>query len=763
MSASLRTAGAENPARRRRRPPSVIWSAYGLLGVLLLAYAISLVVRPPGDDSTLLDGWSVCAFELLVCALVIGRGIARRPGRAVCLTLGAALSMWAIGDGTLTYESLGGASPPTPSVADVFYLAFFPLAYLALVLMLRRESSRLVPATWLDGAVAGLGAAALCAAFAFHSIAHVAGGGPAAVATNLAYPVGDVLLLAMVVGGSAVLSGSRGRAWLCLAMGCSLNAVGDTFNLFGSSGTHLGIVVDGVAWPTAIWLMSMAVWLRPGRSDVFGHRAAPGFLLPGIGAASGLAVLLLGSLQSVAPVAVALAAATLVVVGVRLTLSVRSLRTLTEERHCQAVTDQLTGLGNRRRLAHVLETFFADHANAAKDPRALAFLYVDLNHFKEINDSFGHPAGDQLLRQIGPRIGTCLGDSDLLVRIGGDELAVILLDAGADRAARVAERLAATLHEPFVLDMVSVRIGASIGIAIAPDHATDAEELMRCADRAMYRSKRAGSRFEIHDERLDSDADRLRLVEELRTAIEEHQFELHYQPQINLRDGTISAVEALLRWPHPRLGYVPPLDFLPLAEEAGLMRELTTLVLDQALRQCSTWRAGGRQLSVSVNVSATNILDVGFVDLIRRQLIRHNLPATALVLEITETTIISDFERCRRVVDELCTLGCVVSIDDFGAGFTSLPYLSRLTIGELKLDRTFLSELARGDGHADSTLIRATIDLAHALGLQVVAEGVEEQATLEHLSRLGCDLAQGYHIGRPAPAASVLLESDLAA
>ncbi len=754
---------ADAPTRRRGRAPAPIWAAYGLLGVLLIGYLISLVIRPPGDDWTWLDGWAMCAFELVACALAIGRGLVWRPGRGVCLTLGAAMSMWAIGDVALTYESLGGASPPTPSVADIFYLAFFPLAYLGLALMLRRESTRLVPATWLDGAVAGLGAAALCAAFAFHSIAHATGGGVAAVATNLAYPLGDVLLLAMVVGGSAVLSGRRGRAWLFLAAGCALNAVGDTVNLLGSSGTHTGHVVDGVAWPTAIWLMSMAVWLRPGRADVLGRLPAPGFLLPALGAASALAVLLLGSMHPIAPVAVGLAAATLAIVGVRLALSVRSLRTLTEERHRQAVTDQLTGLGNRRRLAHVLETFFADHENSATDARGLAFLFVDLNHFKEINDSFGHPAGDQLLTQIGPRIQTCLGPSDLLVRIGGDELAVILLDSEAERAARVAERLSATLHAPFVLDMVSVRIGASIGIALAPDHAVDADELMRCADRAMYRSKRAGSPFEIHDERLDSDSDRLRLVEELRTAIAGHEFELHYQPQIDLRDGTITAVEALLRWPHPRLGYIPPLDFLPLAEEAGLMRELTTMVLEQALDQCNRWRAAGRRLSVSVNVSATNILDVGFTDLIRRQLVRHNLPPSALVLEITETTIISDFERCKRVVDELCELGCVVSIDDFGAGFTSLPYLSRLTIGELKLDRTFLEELATGEGQGDSTLIRATIDLAHALGLQVVAEGVEEQATLDHLSRLGCDLAQGYHIGRPTPAASVPFESDLAA
>ncbi len=194
--------GAEAPNRRGLRAPTPIWAAYGLLGALLLGYLFSLIIRAPGDSSTWLDGWAVCAFEVVVCAMAIGRGILHRPGRTVSLTLGVAMSMWALGDIALTYESLGGKDPSVPSLADAFYLAFFPLAYLALVLMLRRESSKLVPATWLDGGVAGLGAAALCAAFAFHSIEHVAGGGTAEVATNLAYPVGDVLLLAMVVGGA---------------------------------------------------------------------------------------------------------------------------------------------------------------------------------------------------------------------------------------------------------------------------------------------------------------------------------------------------------------------------------------------------------------------------------------------------------------------------------------------------------------------------------------------------------------------------------
>jgi diguanylate cyclase len=762
VSSLVKAAGARALKRQGRRAPAMVRAAYALLGCLLAGFAVSLVVRPAGAYSTWLDGWGVDAFEVVVCALAFARAFGRRPARAVTLTLAFSMVLWTTGDIARTIESLHGATPPTPSPADIFYVAFYPAAYLALALLLRREASRLVPATWLDGAVAGLGAAALCAAFAFQSVLHVAGGGPAAVATELAYPVGDALLLAMAVGGSVLVSGPRWGAWRLVALGCAINAFGDTLDVFQPS-SHFGGIIDGIAWPTALLLMSAAVWVRRESPDVFAHQSAPGFLLPGLGAASGLGILVYGSMHRVDPVAVGLATATLLVVCLRLGFSVTNLRRLTEERHRQAVTDQLTGLANRRRLAAVLDAFFADLADPATDARSLAFLFVDLDHFKEVNDSFGHPAGDQLLRQVGPRFATCLGGDDLLVRIGGDELAVLLIGADLERAALVAERLSATLAEPFALDMVSVRIGASIGVAIAPAHAATADDLMRCADKAMYRCKQAGTAFAVYDLTVDAERDRLQLVEDLRGAIARNELELHYQPQIDLRNGAISAVEALLRWPHPRLGYIPPLEFLPLAEEGNLMRPLTALVLDQALAQCARWRAEGRDLSVSINVSATNILDAGFTDLIREHLGRYRLPPGALVVEITETTVISDFERCKRVTAELSALGCVVSIDDFGAGFTSLPFLSRLAVGELKLDRTFLSGLAGDDAHRDVALVRATIELAHNLGLKVVAEGVEERSTLALLEAVGCDLAQGFHIGRPSPAAAISFPADLAA
>jgi diguanylate cyclase len=748
-------------ARPARLEGGAIWIVFAVLGALLLSYLGLLIARPASESSTLIDGWGVVAFNLLAAGLCIARGLTRRTGRLVALTLGASVFAWALGDLALTVESMGGAEPPTPSVADAFYLAFFPLAYVGIVLFIRGEVRRLSTPSWLDSVIAALGAAAVCATFAFHSLMHTAGGGGLAVATNLAYPVGDLLLLALVVGSAAMLAGRSRAPWVLLATGMALNAVGDTFNLFGSGigASHVGIVVDGIAWPTAILLVSMAMWAPRGHADPLALQRPTGFVLPGMAAAASLVILVFATFNHAGAVAVGLAAATLAVVGIRLALSTRGLRALTQERQHQSVTDHLTGLGNRRFLFGVLDAFFGDHADSSIRERRLAFLYVDLDGFKEINDSFGHPAGDELLRQLGERLRAPLRPTDALVRLGGDEFAVVLMDSDADDATTIARELTARLADPFVLDAVSVRIGASIGIARAPAHATTADGLVACADVAMYRAKLRGESFALYEPDFDDNGNLLRLAEELRHAVSEGGLALHYQPQLNLRSGEILAVEALLRWEHPRLGLVPPLKFLPLAEQAGLMRTLTRWVLDRALAQCAHWRGAGQAITVSVNISATNLIDAGFAGTVREALDRHGLPAQALVLEITETSIIAELDRATCVVDELSDFGVVVSIDDFGTGFTSLAYLSALTVGELKLDRTFITRLANHTSTRDLQLVRSTIDLGHALGMRVVAEGIEDGATLELLRTLGCDLAQGYFIGRPLQASDVRLRT----
>ncbi|HEV3187051.1 MAG TPA: bifunctional diguanylate cyclase/phosphodiesterase [Acidimicrobiales bacterium] len=741
-------------AEELRRQQTKVRLGYVVLGVLLVAYFISLLIRRSDQHWLWLDGWSVAGFEFVASLICIYKGLARRPGRIIPLLLGFSLLSWSLGDVVLTTESIGGASPPTPSGADAFYLLFYPLAYVATVIILQRGLGRLARPNWLDGVVAGLGASTLCAAFAFHSIQNATGGSSLQTATNLSYPVGDLLLLLLVIGGTVLLSGGASRQWYVLATGLSAIVIGDTFNLFDSSGvaSRFGSTANAIAWPIAIYLISMSVWLPARHLDPLRPQKVSSFLFPGIAATGGLIILIIGTLREISRVALWLAVATLFTVGIRLAISARSLRVLTEERHRQAHTDELTGLGNRRLLSQMLDLFFTDQEGSAEQARELAFLFVDLNHFKEINDSFGHPAGDELLRQLGPRLTSAVGSSGSVVRLGGDELAVVLMDADANDAVMIARKIIEGIEEPFTLNRIKATVGASIGIALVPANANDGPGLMWCADVAMYRAKLGNTPFVFYDQELDGGQDQPNLLDELRQAVKEGDFVLHYQPQLDLKTGEILAVEALVRWPHPKLGLVPPMKFLPLAEESGLMWPLTKWVLNEAFTQCAEWRADGRFLAVSVNVATSDLLEQGFLGLIRELLVKHDLPGESVVIEITETTIITDFLRAQAVILQLRDMGIVVSIDDFGAGFTSLAYLSSLAVGELKLDRTFITTLSAEGNGREMELVRATINLGHDMGLRVVAEGIEDVETLDLLGDLGCDLAQGYYISRPSPA-----------
>ncbi len=746
------------PFKQGERMRTTVLVTAGLGALLLVAYVAWTLLRPHYQYSKVVNGWLPDGFELTVAVLCISRALIRERGRALALALGIGLLSWAIGDTLSTSQAVGGAYPANPSWADVFWLGFYPPAYVGVVLFIRREVSRIADSNWLDGAVAALGAAAVCAAFAFQGVASRSIWATSlGKATNLAYPIGDLLLFALVVGGTTLLSGRTTAPWMFLAAAMALNAVGDTFNLFPSSlaTPRNEAAFHVLAWPAAGLLVTMAVWLPRRASNVLGSDRTTSFVLPGLAATSAVVILLVGGVRDVSRIALVLSAATLATVGVRLARSVRGLRTVTRDRVRQSITDELTGLRNRRYLLQVLDSFFGDQTDRRVPKRRLALLFIDLDHFKAVNDLYGHSAGDGLLKQLGPRLAGTLRDSEVLVRLGGDELAVLLVDADTDGAANVAKRLIASLQEPFVLNGVHASISASIGIASAPQDATDCDELLRCADIAMYRAKTQSSSFAVYDVDLDEGGNLWRLVEELRRAVEEGEFELYYQPQLDLASGEIPSVEALLRWPNSRLGYVPPMKFLPLAEQALLMPALTSWVLDQAMAQCARWKAEGRPVSVAVNASPTNMIDPSFIDVVVRTLNRHGLSGESLIVEVTETSVIANVERVQHVIEELRRLGVLVSIDDFGAGFTSIAYLGDLAVGELKLDGTFVTGLGTGARERDLALVRATVDLGHAMGLRVVAECIEDKATLDLLSELGCDLGQGYYISRPMPADKV--------
>jgi len=734
------------------RMPRGVAVAYGVLGVLLAAYVATLVFRRPGQFWPVLDNWAVDAFEVTVAGLCLARYLLRRPGRTVGLAMGLGLLAWSAGDVVFTLESVGGASPPTPSAADACYLLMYPLAYLAVMLLIRSEVRSFKASIWLDGAVAGLGAAAIVSAFVFDTILSSVSGSAAEVAVNLAYPVGDLLLLALAVGALVIVPGCPLRLVL-LVSGCLVLAVGDTVYLFQSSaGTYQSGGILDASWMTALFLLSLTVWQRVGVRRPGDQPSAPGFVLPAVAAAAAVAIMFVGNWVHVSGVALGLTLATLVLVGVRAALSRRELTTLTRANQHQAVTDELTGLGNRRLLTRELEAVFTAPDRTWGADEALALLMIDLDHFKEINDSFGHPTGDGLLRLIGPRLAGVTRTSDIVARLGGDEFAILLTGADVEFATAIAERITTEIAPPFDVEGSSLHVGASIGIALAPEHASSAIELMRCADVAMYRAKAAHSPYDIYESALDDGADRLHLMEDLRTALEQDGLTLYYQPQIDLRTGGISTLEALLRWPHPVHGFIPPDQFLPLAEESGLMVALTAFVLERAVGQCAAWRQAGHDVSVAVNLSTTNLLDSSLPDQVLGVLDRHGLPTSALVLEITESTVMADLARSKEVIQLLADSGLLISIDDFGTGFSSLAYLSDLAVGELKIDRMFTARLSvDGKDGRDEAIVRSSIDLGHSLGMRVVAEGVERSDHFGFLADAGCDVAQGYAICFPQP------------
>jgi diguanylate cyclase (GGDEF)-like protein len=427
------------------------------------------------------------------------------------------------------------------------------------------------------------------------------------------------------------------------------------------------------------------------------------------------------------------------------------LRRQAAEKEELALSDGLTGLANRTMFQEAIQSAIS---GSGRRKVAGAVMLMDLDRFKDVNDTLGHHNGDLLLQRIGARLDSVLRNTATVARLGGDEFA-ILLNGTHDRqgVVPVVRRVLKVLEEPVVVGGLALQVEASIGIAIFPQDGRTVDAVMRAADVAMYVAKEQRSGYEFYDEdghEHRHDAGRLALIGELRRAMDEAELVLHYQPKVDLRSGQAKGVEALARWHHPERGMLSPDEFIPLAERSNLLRPMTLYLLDTAMRQANAWRSKGIDVTVAVNLSMQNMLDLRLPNDLARLLTSWRLPAGTIELEITESTIMADHRRAQTILGRLSKMGVRLSIDDFGTGYSSLQYLQELPVDAIKIDKSFVMSMDSDPGNA--TIVQSTVDLGHNLGLEVVAEGVEDMHSYNTLAALGCDYAQGYFLSKPLSA-----------
>ncbi len=730
-------------------PPPAIRIAMGALAIGVIAFTASSVLNPHAGHNVFFADFLYPALNLSAAALIAVRTYRISADRLAWILIAAGMASSAMGDVVYAAWVPEGQSP---SVADPPYLAFYPLAYAGLLLLMRSRLKRVPVPIRLDSLVCGLAMAAVAAALTAGPIHAAATRAPATVLVGLAYSWGDLVLLALAAGMLPILGWRNEFRWALLVVGFIGFAVADTAYLFETSaGSYrVGTTLDAL-WPASSLLVAMASWAPWSSAAPLPRRGLGSYAAPVACTVVALGVAVLGHHSRLA---VTLAALSLIAVAARFSVTFREVSMLAES-HKHAMADELTGLPNRRSLATALTALSVSGspgpllATRATSRRAL--LLVGLYEFQEINDSVGHHFGDELLCHIANRLANSVRRGDLLARTGDDEFAILLAEGSDLITARAqAGRLLEALSEPFALDPITVQVDARIAIALCPDHCDHPQELLNRAETAIPHAKSSKSKIAVYDSAFEMYRDNdPNLVEELRAALfDGDELSLYYQPKINARDGSVHSVEALLRWHHPSRGLLLPEEFLPAAERAGLMRKVANRTVNLALEQIRSWRDQGIPLTVAVNLSTTNLLDLDLVGMIERLLRTHGLPPDALIIEITESALV-DSMRSRNTVAALQHLGVRISLDDYGTGWSSLARLQDVSVDELKLDRIFVARLAQDPRSV--AIVRSTVALAHSLGADLVAEGVEDEVTLSALRRYGCTITQGFVHSPPLP------------
>ncbi len=698
-----------------------------LTGVRLSSPIVGTVVLP-------------LATAVIAAGLATTRLLWSRGDRMMWILLTAGLLATVAGG---VVFAIDGSNVDHAGIQDVFWLLAYAPWYAALVVISRHYLGGAHRSFWLDGLLIGLASATYVSALFVGNLNDLS---DMTAVVNVIYPAADLALLGILFG-TLLMIGRPSPQGLLLAVGLLFMLASDTqrvLGLVGGQGSASSSMM--VCWSLGLLCIAAGAWARP----------APGRVLPVGGwweltspaciATLACGILVADHFSRMATSAVLLAAATFACALARLVWTLREVRSLALHRR-EALTDDLTGLPNRRALFRELEVLTAA---GERSSRRLALLQLDLDGFKELNDTLGHHAGDDLLIAVSRRLEAVVPGT--LARLGGDEFAAIVPE-GHD-ARKVADAIGIALHAPLDIEGVGVAVNASVGIAHFPQDAHDSRELARRADVAMYDAKRLGTVVAGYTAEHDEHSlDRLALAADLRGAFDddEEQLWLAFQPQVDIATGRISGAEALIRWKHPTRGNVPPGVLLPIAERTGLMPQLTLWVLEHAVAQAAQWRRVGLDIHVAVNVSAIVLVDATLPDRITETLERHALTPDNLCVEVTEDAVMRDTSRAIAILERIKASGVEISVDDFGTGQSSLEQLKNVPADELKLDRSFV--LGMVDDPQDAAIVGSVVGLGRALGLRVVAEGVETPQVWQRLSELGCDVAQGFGLARPMPAA----------
>lgn len=704
------------------------------------------------DSVSLYDWWKCLALLVPVIPILTRRGN-HSPLGGVWLLMGLGILLFDFA-AVLRLLSLARVNPfSTATPRDVvLVLSYVAIAIVVAVVMQQSFGARAISVR-LDGLIAGLALAAFASTYWFHQYVEI-GGRPLVSEMNIFNPILVIVLLVLIVAGLIPSRFQPDRHAVWLIVGLVSIGLGDLIALNQpATMSHVVNALVTTSRPIGMCCLAIAAWPRVDRRVESRERLDAPWglnLIPIIFGALSIGILANAVHRTTSIATTFMALGSLVLVIIRMVMTQSEVRQLGSSHFVDARTDHVTGLSNRRDFLEGGESKLV----SLRPNEQLAVLLIDLDGFKEVNDSLGHAQGDELLKIIGRRFAKKIGDRGPMARTGGDEFAcTVVIEAESDPIV-IANELARALADPVSLDGTKVRVSASIGVAIWPQHGTTHVELVRSADVAMYEAKRSRGSVSVYSDGIDNNTrERLAMINDLRIAIERRRLTLHFQPTRHVLTGSVYGVEALVRWQHPTLGLLQPDEFIPLAERAGLIMPLTRTVLDLAIQELDRLHRGGHALQMSVNISQWDLMDPHLPNSISSMLSWFHLPADRLVLEVTESSLMQDPTLAKRSLERLRSLGVKISIDDFGVGYSSMSQLLELPADELKIDKSFVLALDT-DSRAIS-LIRSMIEMARALGLTIVAEGIETAQAYDALSMAGADVIQGHFVALPLSSAEL--------